>query len=135
MNTYKLLATFMACFLAQLIAQSSFAQETTVSGSAKIKLTETEHSFGDITQGAVVKHVFELENTGSLPLLLTKVATTCGCTAPTWPRTPVQPGEKAQIEVQFDSRGKEGIQNKVVTIYSNAETPQVRIRISANVLP
>ena len=130
----KALAYFFL-FLGHFSFSTVIAQDIAQAGAAKVKFETLSHDFGDISQGDVVKTTFVLTNEGGSALIINNVATTCGCTAPIWPRQPIEPGKKAEIVVQFDSRGKMGIQNKIVTIYSNSETPQVRLRISANVLP
>ena len=48
----------------------------------KISFAEKSFDFGEITQGEKVEHVFEFENVGNEPLILSDVRTTCGCTAP-----------------------------------------------------
>ena len=101
---------------------------------AKIYFAETSFDFGEITQGDKVEHVFEFENTGTEPLILSDVRTTCGCTAPEWPREPVVPGEKSKIKVVFNSTGKMGMQNKVITVMSNAVNNPARVKIVTNVL-
>jgi Protein of unknown function (DUF1573) len=113
-----------------------FAQtaQTAQLQASKIEFTEADHDFGDIKQGDVVQHTFVFKNTGTIPLILTNVQTTCGCTAPTWTRDPIMPGKTGQIEVKFNSEGKEGMQNKIITVFSNASNPQARIRITTNVL-
>ena len=98
-----------------------------------IKFEEKSHDFGDIIQGDKVNYSFIFKNTGTAPLILTNVLTTCGCTAPNWPREPIPPGGDNKMEVTFDSKGKSGRQNKVITILSNG--PQQRVNIIANVLP
>lgn len=131
----KLFFTFFALFLSVgLMAQSSVSSEGPQSGP-KITFQETEHNFGDINQGDKVEHVFTFENVGSEPLILSNVTTTCGCTASDWPREPLAPGETANIKVTFNSAGKMGRQNKVVTIYSNAVNAQERVKMIGNVLP
>ncbi|MBX2844062.1 MAG: DUF1573 domain-containing protein [Flammeovirgaceae bacterium] len=132
MKTLNIL--FPLLFLA-FISNSTLAQEAQSNSSAKIHFVEESFDFGDIYQGDVVKHTFIIKNTGTSPLLLTNVATTCGCTAPNWSREPILPGKESELLVKFDSRGKSGIQNKIITIYSNAETPQTRVKITTNVLP
>ena len=52
----------------------------------KILFAENSFDFGDITQGDKVEHVFEFENVGNEALIISDVRTTCGCTAPEWPR-------------------------------------------------
>lgn len=91
--------------------------------------------FGDIYQGEKVQHVFRFENTGSEPLIITNVEVTCGCTKPRgWPRDPIMPGARAELEVQFNSSGKFGRQNKVITIVSNATGGNSQITFTANIL-
>lgn len=111
------------------------AQEQEKKNGPKIVFEEKEHNFGDINQGDVVTHTFTFVNEGNEPLVLSNVLTSCGCTAPKWPREAIKPGEENQIVVRFNSRGKMGRQNKTITIVSNAVKPQERIRIITNVLP
>lgn len=100
----------------------------------KISFTEKSFDFGEITQGDRVEHVFEFENIGNEPLILSDVKTTCGCTAPQWPREPIAPGAKGSIKVVFNSAGKMGMNNKVITVMSNAVNNPDRVKIVANVL-
>jgi Protein of unknown function (DUF1573) len=94
------------------------------------------HDFGDITQGDKVEQAFAFTNTGTSPLIITNIEVTCGCTTPRgWPRDPIAPGEKGEILIAFNSAGKYGKQNKVVTVISNAANPEVvQLIFSANVL-
>ncbi len=126
---------YFASFCLLVVGFVAFSQEDSepVSGP-KIYFAETSFDFGEITQGDKVEHIFEFENTGNEPLILTDVRTTCGCTAPEWPREPVIPGTKAQVRVVFNSTGKIGIQNKVITIMSNAVNSPARVKIVTNVL-
>ena len=100
----------------------------------QIVFSETAYDFGDIVQGDRVEHVFEFENSGTEPLILSDVRTTCGCTAPEWPREPIAPGETATVKVVFNSTGKMGVQNKVITVMSNAVNNPARVKIVTNVL-
>jgi len=115
------------------VAQEA-AEESNTSGPV-MSFEEDKHDFGDIFQGDKVEHVFEFENTGNEPLIITNVQTTCGCTAPEWPRDPVAPGQSGKIKVVFNSTGKMGRQNKVITVVSNATSPLNRVTIVTNVLP
>ena len=94
-----------------------------------------QHDFGDIIQGDKVHHTFRFVNTGTDPLIITNVEVTCGCTVPKgWPRDPIMPGSKGELEVLFNSSGKFGKQNKVVTVISNATLGNSEVMFSANVL-
>ena len=122
-----------------LILSSAFAQESVVFeepiNGPKIVFLEEKYEFGDIIQGDVIEHVFEFKNSGNAPLILQDVKTTCGCTVPEWPRAPLPPGATAELRVKFNSAGKVGIQNKVITVISNATNQTSRVMIVTNVNP
>ena len=118
-----------ALTLFTLLSFVGFAQQN----APTIAFAEKSHEFGTIDQGEVVEHVFAFTNTGAAPLVLTNVNTTCGCTAPEWPREPIAPGETSKITVRFNSRGKQGHQNKVITIISNASNSTERISMVGDV--
>lgn len=77
-----------------------------------------------------MEHVFIFNNSGIEPLILSNVQTTCGCTATDWPRDPIAPGSTGEIKVVFNSAGKMGRQNKVVTVISNAVNSQEKVKLS-----
>ena len=79
--------------------------------------------------------MFNFKNSGTTPLIIYNVLTTCGCTAPEWPKETIPPKEKSVVKVIFDSTSKIGRQNKVITIRSNSKSGDARLRISAMVLP
>lgn len=118
---------------ANVLAQEATSQ-TVVSGPA-ITFEELEYDFGDIHQGDKVQHIFNFENTGDAPLIITNVQTTCGCTATNWEREPIMPGAKSSITVNFNSAHKMGRQNKVISVISNSVAPLNQIKITTNVLP
>lgn len=119
--------------LGQVVAAPS-DMEGILLGS-RITFEEESHDFGDISQGDKLEYVYVFENTGTEPLILSNVLTTCGCTATDWPRDPIAPGKSGEINVTFNSSGKMGKQNKVITVISNAVNSQERIKLITNVLP
>lgn len=98
-----------------------------------ITFSEKMFQFGEINQGDIVEHIFIFENTGNAPLILSDVKVTCGCTVPSWPKDPIASGESAEMQVRFNSRGKSGAQNKIITIISNAQNSTEKIRIVSQV--
>lgn len=97
---------------------------------------KSTYDFGDIVQGDKVEHVFKYKNTGADPLIITNVQVTCGCTTPKgWARDPIAPGQSGEITIAFNSLGKFGKQNKIVTIISNAVNPEgSQLSFTANVI-
>lgn len=128
-----LISLFVVCVAFGVLAQST-DPENEVANGPQITFEESAHDFGDIFQGDRVTHTFTYENTGNEPLIISDVRTTCGCTATNWNREPLAPGETASITVNFNSAGKSGVQNKVVTILSNAVNSSERVKITTNIL-
>lgn len=122
-----------------LFVSAAFAQEAKVEAPVikadgpVLTLEKSTHDFGDIYQGDVVEHTFKFTNTGNQPLLITNIATSCGCTTPQWPRDPIMPGGKGELKVGFNSAGKMNKQTKVLPITSNSVT-EVSITFTTNVL-
>src|SRR4051812_16313859 len=100
---------------------------------AAFKFNEEEFNFGTIMQGDQVKHDFEFTNTGKEPLIISNAAGSCGCTVPEWPKEPIAPGAKAMIKVTFNSAGKMGMQDKTITLTSNAKQNPMVIHLKGNV--
>ncbi len=86
---------------------------------AKMVFADTVFDFDEVGEGTVVRHVFRFENTGKVPLVINNAHSTCGCTVPVWPKEAVAPGRTGEIEVEFNTAGKEGFQEKSVTITAN----------------
>jgi len=94
---------------------------TVVSADAPIIVFEKEKfDFEKIDQGEKVTHEFKFKNTGKSPLIISNATATCGCTVPVVPTEPILPGKEGVIKVVFNSEGKEGMQDKVITVNSNA---------------
>ncbi|MDI9860611.1 MULTISPECIES: DUF1573 domain-containing protein [Flectobacillus] len=74
---------------------------------------------GTLTEGDSVVHTYKFKNTGNMPLVISNVSTSCGCTTPSYSTQPVAPGEQGFITVKFNSKNKEGKQNKTITAYAN----------------
>ena len=111
------------------------AQELNKLSGPVITWDKSSYDFGDITEGDKVSHTFKFTNTGNQPLVLTNVEVTCGCTTPKgWTRDPIAPGSTGELTVAFNSTGKSGKQNKVITITSNSVGTTNQIMITANVL-
>lgn len=99
------------------------------------KFDNDSYDFGQIKAGEKVSYDFKFKNTGKSPLIISDAVATCGCTVPEYPKEPVAPGEEAIIHVVFDSAGKEGMQNKVVTLTSNAVPSKTELHLIGDVKP
>lgn len=116
--------------VASIISSVAFGQ------GAQISWDKSNYDFGNIRQGEKVEYTFRFHNTGTEPLMITNVTTQCGCTAPKgWPRDPIEPGDRGEITLVFDSTGKFGRVNKVATVMSNAVNKDgTQVLLSGNIL-
>jgi hypothetical protein len=93
-----------------------------------------EHDFGKIIQGVKVSYSFMFTNTGNSDLLISKAKASCGCTNLIYPKKPIPPGEKGTIKVTFDSSGRKGFQNKIITLIANTQPNTKVLKIKAQVM-
>lgn len=96
--------------------------------SAEIKFEHMVHDFGTIEFGGDGSTNFIFTNTGKAPLLLNNVKSTCGCTVPEWPKTPIAPGQSDTIKVVYNTH-RSGAFNKGIIVYTNTSTESIRLII------
>jgi hypothetical protein len=80
----------------------------------RLEVTPTEFQFGDVWMGTLAKREFTVRNASSAPLKLT-ADSSCGCTVPTQPKSPLGPGESSTFTVTYDTK-RLGVAHKTVTI-------------------
>ena len=81
---------------------------------------DTVFDFGTMRDGEVVGHEYAFTNNGRTPLIISNASGSCGCTVADFPREPVAPGKSGSIKVSFSSAGKEGHQEKSVSLTTNS---------------
>ena len=100
-----------------------------------IAFEDTLIPLGIITEGTQAGAIFAFKNTGTAPLILSDVSTSCGCTlAEQWPRAPIAPGEKAEIAVRFDSRNRVGANRKEIFVVTNAVPSTTTLVLTSEVI-
>lgn len=99
-----------------------------------VKFENMEHDFGKVQQDTENKYLFSFTNTGDEPLVISNAVGSCGCTVPTYPKEPIQPGKSGQIEVVYSPGKQVGSQVKTVSITANTEPTVTQINIRAEVL-
>ncbi len=112
-----------------LLALTVKAQEK----SAKIEFKSETIDYGEIEKGSDGIRVFEFTNTGDVPLVISDVKSSCGCTIPKKPEAPVLPGKTGEIQVKYDTN-RVGPIRKAITVTSNADTPTKVLKIKGTVL-
>jgi hypothetical protein len=105
------------------------------SENVKIIFKEYEHDFGKVAEGEKIACLFNFENKGTENLVIYSASASCGCTVPKYDSKPVSPGGNGNLEVVFDTSGRNGLQTKTITVKSNASVPVVLLKITAEVIP
>ena len=99
----------------------------------KIEFSETEINYGEIERGSDGVREFTFTNTGNAPLVISSARGSCGCTVPSFPKEPIEPGASNVIKVKYDTN-RMGAFTKYVTLTTNAlENPTVRLVIKGMV--
>jgi hypothetical protein len=106
-----------------------FAQDKKEGPKAEIAFEKTTHDFGTIWDGVPVEYNFEFTNKGKEPLILSNVQPSCGCTAPSWPREPIMPGQKSKIIVVYNAGSLRSSFTKTITVISNASNNNLILTI------
>lgn len=111
---------------ARTVSSTKPAAAAVPNAGSEMVFDNEEFNYGTIKQGESVTHEFVFTNAGKEPIIITNAQGSCGCTVPEWPKEPIMKGEKGRIKVTFNSAGKMGMQDKTVTITSNAKnSPRV----------
>ena len=99
------------------------------------KWESTTIDYGTVTKSdeSNAKREFKFTNVGKAPLIISSCHGSCGCTVPTCPTEPIQPGAKGTIQVHYDIN-RVGPFTKTVTVSSNAKTPNEALKIQGTVV-
>ncbi|MBW6535398.1 MAG: DUF1573 domain-containing protein [Mariniphaga sp.] len=107
---------------------------TAMAQKPQIVFENLEHNFGGFKESdGVQTTTFKFTNKGDVPLVLSNVRASCGCTTPKWTREPVAPNATGEIQVSYDPRNRPGAFNKTVMVSSNAENGTTVLRIIGRV--
>ncbi len=90
------------------------------------------HNFGKIKQGTPVTHEFTFTNKGKVPMVITNVQASCGCTTPDWSKMPIPPGASGFVKATYNAASI-GAFNKSVTVTANVEGGSIQLLISGEV--
>ena len=113
------------------LTNTAFCQSSN-STKAQFKFDKELIDYGKIAKNSEGKRVFKFTNIGKSPLIITEIKTSCDCTVPEKPKTPIMPGQKGEITVSYDT-SKTGGFSKMITIFSNAKIERKTLKIKGNV--
>lgn len=111
------------------VADGRKANPAAAADAAVMTFETASYNFGKIAPGEKVNYSYKFKNTGKSPLIISQATASCGCTVPEPPKEPIKPGAEGEIKVVFDSHGKSGMQDKVITVTSNANPAVVDLHL------
>ncbi len=107
-----------------------------VENKGAIVFSSKTQDAGEVFDQDSVKLAYLFRNTGSGPLTITQVKTSCGCTVPELEKKTYMPGESGTLDVTFDPKGKHGVVARNITIFTDSETtPSETLIVRAFVKP
>jgi hypothetical protein len=133
-NTLYILVAIILLYSCKNSSSGRSSPNIAGSDTAIISFSEYEHDFGKLVEGEKVACTFTFENKGKGPLVISSVASSCGCTVPKYDTKPIPGGGTGIVEVVFDSSGRKGRQTKTITVNSNASKSIVLLRITGEVI-
>ncbi len=94
------------------------AQSSTVNGP-RIEIQPESHDFGNVQQNLKLVKEFAVTNIGDEVLIISRISTSCGCTAALTAEKVVKPGKSTNLKVIFETRRYKGAIQRSVSIASN----------------
>jgi len=118
----------------QTDGKKSSKKEASAKQKKGVTFKTIEINRADIPYDSQEPFVFEFKNTGSTPLIITNVQTSCGCTTAEKPTEPIAKGKSSKIVVKYDTK-RVGNFTKTITVTTNSPTePTILLTIKGNVL-
>jgi hypothetical protein len=94
------------------------------------------YDFGKIAEEVgTATCTFEFVNTGTAPLVVNKVGTSCGCTASDYTKEPILPGQKGEVKLTYHTTNRVGSFLRSATVLTNVPDTLFRLEIKGEVLP
>lgn len=103
---------------------------------AAIMFEAETHDFGNVEAGILLEYSYKFTNEGDKPLVIERVQPSCGCTGATvGDKTEYAEGESGEIKITFNTQGREGYQEKHITVFTNdVGNPQKDLKFSCDIV-
>ena len=137
MSRIAFVITVSLLFIATVCSAQERGPETaeeTPTTNASLEISEYHWDFGDVPKGVKVHHNFVLKNTGTDPLDIPKVRSSCGCSTAPLLKNRLEPGETTDLVLTFTTGNYRGKLQKTLTVLSSdPNNQQVKLTFAATV--
>lgn len=93
-----------------------------------INIAQKEIEIKNLVAGKRSSVTFTLKNTGNIPLLISHIDASCGCTTPSWDKKPIKSMEITHITVEVNPDNL-GYFNKTIYVYTNTKDKIIPLKI------
>ena len=122
------------------VSGSAFAQTLAIAKPGNVLREEnavftwaqTTFDFGKIKVNIPATHEFTFTNSGNIPLVISSVKASCGCTVADYSKDPIAPGTKGFVKATYNAANV-GQFTKTVTVNANTAEGVVVLTIKGEV--
>lgn len=90
-----------------------------------VKWTNTAVDMGKIPQNIPAKAEFQFTNTGKIPVVISHVQASCGCTQPEWTKEPIAPGQSGKVSAIYNASNVGPFSKTATVSFSNSSQTAV----------
>jgi hypothetical protein len=123
----------VTCSFAQRLAMNTKPVNKFNPESAIFSWIATEFNFGKIKVGVPVTYEFSFTNSGQIPLVISTVQASCGCTVTSYTKDPIEPGAKGFVKATYNAANV-GQFTKTVTVNANTDEGVAQLTIKGEVI-
>ena len=106
----------------------------TVATAPVLKMEGQDIKFGEMFETGALQREVIVRNTGKSVLTFRALQPNCSCVTAEYDKQELKPGEIGKIKIAFNPKGRPGIQNKSISVYSNdPRNPVQRITLAGYV--
>jgi hypothetical protein len=126
----------MFAVMAVAFMGTASAQKESNQNESAIKWELKSHDFGNLEMGPPADVVFKFRNMGKAPVVITGARPSCGCTTPSWTKTPIMPGQTGEVKASYGTEGRPGYFQKTVKVtFDNGDATDLTISGTVNTEP
>ena len=133
-STLTVISLFLPLLLSACASMTSGARQGDVTLKPHLAFEELVYDFGVAGPQAKITHTFKFTNVGSVPLKISGLTTSCGCTAALVSGPNIPPGSTGKIKTTLETHRYEGRQEATFTIHSNdPDEPQIELTMRGRI--
>lgn len=99
--------------------------------NTNVEVVNSGVKLGNIKKGVKYITMFKLRNIGDIPLIISDVKTSCGCTNAKWEKKPIIMSKTTQIKAEITIE-EVGYFEKTISVYCNIENSPIILNVKGN---